>query len=266
VKAETAYAKINLALHVRRKRPDGYHDIETVFAFCEDGDELTIEQADTDQLRIDGPFADGLASTDNLVVAALVSMRRLGPVPPLSIRLTKNLPVAAGIGGGSADAAAMIRLLDRHFVHNGDGKELVFANAHLGADVGACIVSRTRRGSGIGTDLAMAADDPAGTPVLLANPRVPLSTAAVFKAWDSEDRGPLADWRHGRNDLEAPARKIVPQIGDVLDWLAAQPGATFVRMSGSGATCFALFDAMTSRDAAAARVPAEWWHMASVLR
>ena len=263
---ETAYAKINLALHIRRKRSDGYHDIETVFAFCEHGDTLAIDEAARDELSIDGPFAERLSTNENLVLAALASMRERGDIPPLTIKLTKKLPVAAGIGGGSADAAAMIRLLDRHYVHNGDDKELAFANAHLGADVPACVVSRTRFGHGVGAHLAMVSDDPAGTPVLLVNPRVPLSTGPVFEAWDGEDRGALTNWREGRNDLEAPARQIVPQIGEVLDWLSVQPGATFVRMSGSGATCFALFDAMTSRDAAAARVPAAWWHMASVLR
>ena len=106
----------------------------------------------------------------------------------------------------------------------------------------------------------------AGTPVLLVNPRVPLSTGAVFAAWDGVDRGPLGDWREGRNDLEAPAIKLVPQIADVLEWLRGQPGATFVRMSGSGATCFALFDSIEARDAAASACPAHWWHLATRLR
>lgn len=250
-RTETAYAKINLALHVRRKRADGYHDIETVFAFCEDGDVVTAEPAGDLALTIDGPFAQGLSISDNLVLDAA---RAIGVTARL--HLTKNLPVASGIGGGSADAAAVLRMF---------GNQDARIAERLGADVPACVASQTMRGSGKGEDL-MPLASLAGTPVLLVNPRVPLSTAAVFKAWDGADRGALADWRHGRNDLEAPARAIVPQIGDVIDWLRDQPGATFVRMSGSGATCFALFDTMTSRDNAAARVPAEWWHMASSLR
>ena len=108
--------------------------------------------------------------------------------------------------------------------------------------------------------------DLSGTPVLLVNPRAPLSTAEVFAAWDGADRGPLGDWREGRNDLEAPAKALVPQIGDVLSWLSAQPGATFTRMSGSGATCFALFDTEAARDEAADAVPREWWRLPTYLR
>ena len=248
---EIAYAKINLALHVRRRRSDGYHDIETVFAFCEDGDVVTAEHADDLSLTIDGPFADGLSTTDNLVLDAARAV-----VVTAALHLTKNLPVASGIGGGSADAAAVLRMFDSNDARIAE---------KLGADVPACVRSETMRGSGKG-DALTPLPSLAGTPVLLINPRLPLSTAAVFQAWDGEDRGALGNWREGRNDLEVPARAIVPQIGDVLDWLRAQPGASFVRMSGSGATCFALFDAMTSRDAAAARAPTDWWHMASVLR
>jgi len=105
-----------------------------------------------------------------------------------------------------------------------------------------------------------------GTPVLLVNPRVALSTADVFRGWDGEDRGPLGNWREGRNDLEAPAIALVPQIKAVLSWLAVRPGVTFTRMSGSGATCFALFDSEEARDAAADAVPREWWRLATFLR
>jgi 4-diphosphocytidyl-2-C-methyl-D-erythritol kinase len=111
-------------------------------------------------------------------------------------------------------------------------------------------------------------DDPtvAGTPVLLVNPRIPLSTRDVFAGWGGVDRGPLGDWRDGRNDLETPAVALVPEIGKQLDWLRGRGGATFVRMSGSGATCFAVFDSEAARDAAVRDVPAHWWHLASVLR
>jgi 4-diphosphocytidyl-2-C-methyl-D-erythritol kinase len=124
----------------------------------------------------------------------------------------------------------------------------------------------TARGTGAGDALELVDAGISGTPVLLVNPRAALSTAAVFAAWDGVDRGPLGDWREGRNDLEAPARALVPAIGDVIGWLAEQPGATFVRMSGSGATCFALFDDEDVRDAAASACPASWWHLATYLR
>ncbi len=254
---EIAYAKINLALHVRARRADGYHELETAFAFCAHGDLLSASLADTTLLTIDGPFAKGLCVDDNLVLSAA---RAIGV--PAHIHLTKNLPVASGIGGGSADAAATLRLLAGL---SGRPIPSVDVQRQLGADVPACVLSRTARGEGVGellTPLAAVT----GTPVLLVNPRTALSTATVFRAWDGEDRGVLANWRDGRNDLEAPARRLVPVIGDVLDWLAARDGVTTFRMSGSGATCFALFASIEARNRAAADVPAAWWHMASVLR
>jgi 4-diphosphocytidyl-2-C-methyl-D-erythritol kinase len=182
---ETAYAKINIALHVRARRPDGYHDIETIFAFVDAGDELRAEVADSDRLSIIGEFGNALsAGQDNLVLRALASMRAMlggEQIPPLALTLEKNLPVAAGLGGGSADAAAVIRLVDRAFHICGDATELVIANHHLGADVGACIISQTRRGTGTGWELAAVDDsDVRGLPVLLVNPREPLATGPVF--------------------------------------------------------------------------------------
>ena len=260
---ETAYAKINLALHVRRRRDDGYHDLETLFAFCADGDVVQAEDVDTLSLTIDGPFAEGLSTTDNLVLRAAAL---LGEGRGAAIRLTKNLPVAAGVGGGSADAAAILRLLSRMW---GVEADLHAIAALLGADVPGCVGSTTTRGEGRGDTLQAVDADVAGMPVLLVNPRLPLSTAAVFGAWDGVDRGALGDWRAGRNDLEAPARTLVPVIGDVLDWLSGLPGVTCVRMSGSGATCFALFDdpELCDRAAfAASRDHPQWWHKVSVLR
>jgi len=271
---ETAYAKINLALHVRRRREDGYHEIETLFAFVDAGDELVVKQAEQDRFVIHGEFAGGLSSTDNLVLSALRSMRRMGRVPQLSIELLKALPVAAGLGGGSADAGAMIRLLDRHFTRNGDGRELVFHNTHLGADVAACIVSQTRIGRGTGAELAMVEDDLDGMPVLLVNPRVPLSTGPVFQAWDGIDRGPLPQGTareialDGRNDLEAPAIGLCPAIAEVLEALE-EVEPLLARMSGSGATCFALFDDPAGLREAAdrlARDHPQWWRMEGKLR
>ncbi len=279
--SETAYAKLNLALHIRARRADGYHDIETLFAFVDGGDTLTVAVGDQDRLTITGPFADGLAvGEDNLVLRALSAMRALvpegaQPIPPLAITLDKALPIAAGIGGGSADAAAMIRLLDRNFVHLDDADELVAATTSLGADVGACIVSRTRLGTGLGADLQpVAEDDAAGCPVLLVNPLEAMPTGPVFAAWDGVDRGALGRGsvlslaRAGRNDLEAPARAICPVIDDVMAVLSAQLPA-FARMSGSGATCFALFDSIAARDSAQARIAADqpdWWLMSGLLR
>jgi 4-diphosphocytidyl-2-C-methyl-D-erythritol kinase len=269
---ETAYAKINLALHVRRRRDDGYHDIETLFAFVDTGDRIDATVADADSLTIEGEFAEGLsAGSDNLVLRALASIRAMlggDAIPPLAIRLQKNLPVAAGLGGGSADAAALIRLVDRAFHVCGDGKELVIANSHLGADVGACIVSKTRRGSGTGWELASVDDsDVKGRPVLLVNPRLPLATGPVFAAWDGIDRGALAEASAlaaalaGRNDLERPAIALCPEIDEILAVLRAQL-PMMARMSGSGATCFALFATDADCNAAAARIARDhpdWW-------
>lgn len=180
------------------------------------------------------------------------------------LTLTKNLPVSSGIGGGSADAAATLRLLTRLWqVDPGLASQVAPA---LGSDVPACLFSMTSRGEGAGDQLQLVDAGVAGLPVLLVNPRAALSTGAVFAAWDGVDRGSLDDWRLGRNDLEAPARSIVPIIGDVIDWLAAQEGASLARMSGSGATCFALFDKEANRDRAAACCPQDWWNLATFLR
>lgn len=265
--SEPAPAKLNLALHVRGKRPDGRHDIETVFAFCTDGDMLEVEPAGELSLAITGPFAEGLsAEADNLVFRAAHALREAaGTNAGAALHLKKRLPVSSGIGGGSADAAAALRLLTR--LWKADPAHAAAIAPALGSDVPACLLSLSARGGGAGDELTLL-DDPriAGTPVLLVNPRVPLSTAQVFAGWDGVDRGTLGEWRDGRNDLEGPAMALVPQIGGVLDWLRDQRGAHFVRMSGSGATCFALFDGEEDRDSAAASVPADWWHLASVLR
>ncbi len=263
--SEPAPAKLNLALHVRGKLADERHAIETVFAFCTDGDRIEGTGAGDITLEVAGPFAGGLKG-DNLVLTATRALRdATGVDRGAALRLVKNLPVASGIGGGSADAAAALRLLTR--LWSIDPAHASAVAPGLGADVPACLLSLTARGEGAGDSLKLV-DDPsiAGTPVLLINPLIPLSTSAVFSAWDGIDRGPLGVWRAGRNDLEAPARALVPPIGTVLDWLGRQPGANFVRMSGSGATCFALFNNQASRDSAAADCPAEWWHLTSFLR
>ncbi len=265
---EIAPAKVNLALHVRGKLPDGLHAIETIFAFCIDGDGLSAEEAGELELTIQGPFADQLfdSENENLVIRAAIELAgEAGVECTARLRLTKNLPVAAGLGGGSADAAAALRLLTA--VWDIDPAHASAVAPRLGADVPACLLSTTSRGDGAGNQLQLV-DDPsiAGGPVLLVNPGVPLSTRDVFERWDGVDRGPLDDWRAGRNDLEAAAITLIPEIADVLEWLRGQPGADFVRMSGSGATCFALFADEAARDAAAAECPEQWWRLATALR
>lgn len=271
---ETAYAKINLALHVRRRREDGYHELETLFAFAQDGDLLTAERADTLSLSITGPFAEGLeADETNLVLRAAKALQvASGAGQGASIKLDKRLPVAAGIGGGSADAAAALRLLTRLWGVTIPDAAMQEMAARLGADVPACLQSQTVFGSGVGEKLAaLAVDHIVGTPILLVNPLKPCPTGPVFKAWDGVDRGALdpQDWRHARNDLEAPAIGLVPEIADVTTQLRRQSGVHFVRMSGSGATCFALFGSLDERDRAAQAISAsrpDWWLLPTVLR
>lgn len=264
---EIAPAKINLALHVRGRMPDGRHRIETVFAFCTDGDRLSAESAEDLSLIESGPFAAELPPAgDNLILKAAEALRGAeGESKGAAIHLEKRLPVASGIGAGSADAAAALRLLTSLWrIDPALASEVA---PEIGSDVPACLLSLSARGEGAGDEIKQV-DLPgiSGSPILLINPRVQLSTAEVFAGWDGTDLGPLGDWREGRNDLEAPAKALVPQIETVLAWLSVQPGADFVRMSGSGATCFALFDSEESRNAAADRVPREWWRLATHLR
>ena len=267
---EIAYAKINLALHVRSREPDGYHRIETIFAFCEDGDRLSVRGGEGLSLQCTGPFAAQLgAPQDNLVFRAARELRRrAGATAGAALLLEKKLPLASGIGGGSADAAAALRLLSRWWKLEPDRQELHALARELGADVPACLASRLARGEGRGDVLTSMIGDLSGTPLLLVNPNVPLSTASVFGAWDGIDRGSLGELP-GRNDLEAPALQLAPAIGEVLEALAGMAGATFVRMSGSGATCFALFQGEAERDsgqAAIAGARPDWWTLATRLR
>ena len=263
---DIAPAKLNLALHVRGRRPDGRHDIETIFGFCTDGDRLSAVEADAISLTIGGPFADELEVEDNLVMNAAQALAAAsGSGKGAAIHLDKKLPVASGLGGGSADAAAALRLLTS--LWGIDPRFAVEVAPGLGSDVPACLLSLPMRGEGAGDELSpIDLSELAGTPVLIVNPLIPLSTAAVFAAWDGIERGPLGDWREGRNDLEAPAIALVPEIADVLDWLRDCEGTNFVRMSGSGASCFALFDDEEERDLATASVPEQWWHLATYLR
>lgn len=265
---EAAPAKLNLALHVRRRRPDGYHELETIFAFCGDGDWLSGELADSLSLSVYGPFAAALdGEEDNLVLRAARLLRdAAGVAAAARLTLEKRLPVASGLGGGSADAAAALRLLNRLWQLHWPLERLAALAAGLGADLPACVWSRPMRGEGVGEHLTPVTLDP--RPVLLLNPMVTLPTGPVFKAWDGIDRGPLATGDAlaaslaGRNDLEPPARAQAPAVGVALGALVDAGGARLVRMSGSGATCFALYDNSAERDAAALQIAAthpDWW-------
>ena len=258
-----APAKINLFLHVGDRRADGFHPLQSLAVFVDAGDELALERSDRLTLAIEGPFAEGLASgADNLVIRAAHALNATG-----RIVLTKNLPVASGIGGGSADAAAALRGLDTHWdLNRGDLRDLA---ATLGSDVPVCLDSKAAWMEGRGEALTPAAVPP--QPMVLVNPRVGVSTAEVFRTLRSrtgvgmplELSGDLVGFlRRMRNDLEAPARAIQPVIGDVLEALAAAPDILLARMSGSGATCFGLFADDASATKAARILSAghpNWW-------
>lgn len=275
---EIAYAKINLALHVRAREADGYHRIETLFAFAEDGDLLTAEPSADLTLSVTGPFGSALAGApNNLVLDAAHALREaFGTKRGAAIGLEKRLPVASGIGGGSADAAAALRLLSRLWDLPPDPDRIGAIARALGADVPACVGSLPVRGEGRGDDLRpIDAGALAGMPLLLVNPGVPVATGTVFSGWDGIDRGalaeadPLAVALDARNDLEPPARRIAPEIDDVLALLGQSEGVRLARMSGSGATCFALFSsqaACDSAEAAIARAHPGWWCFKTVLR
>jgi len=272
--AEFAPAKVNLALHVTGRRDDGYHTLDSLVAFPRVGDRLEAEPAAGLSLAIDGPFAGDLGTgADNLVLRAALLLRGAA-AHGAALRLVKSLPVASGIGGGSADAAAALRLLSRLWdLPMPPGAAL----AALGADVPACAAATACRMRGIGERL-----DPVALPpfwLVLANPGVPVSTPGVFAALAERANPPmpappsfpdadaLADWLAAqRNDLERPAAALAPAIGTVLEAIAAQPGCRLARMSGSGATCFGLFTAAAPALAAAEalrRAGSSWWTVAA---
>ncbi len=276
-----APAKVNLALHVRRRRDDGYHDLETIFAFTEFGDKLTGTAADALTLTAEGEFAGAVGAADDLVLrAAWALAEAAGVADGAALMLTKRIPVAAGLGGGSADAAAALRLLNRLWGLDWPLARLAELGSALGADVPACVFGTPQLGYGRGEVLmpytgAAGANTPgatlAGTPILLVNPRIAMPTGPVFAGWDRVDRGPLdaalplADLR---NDLTTPASAINATLTRVLTALD-EVGAALSRMSGSGATCFGLFADAASCEAARDRIAtahAEWWSVATTLR
>lgn len=272
---EPAPAKINLALHLRRRRPDGYHDLESIFAFTDFGDRVSANDGDGDgdglALSLSGPMAAAAdVGDDNLVLrAARALAAAAGIAPRAQLHLDKQIPVAAGLGGGSADAAAALRLLNRLWGLDWPLERLAALAEPLGADVPVCVFSRTMFGAGKGEQLSPWPDSMAGTPLLLVNPRVAVPTGPVFAGWDRQDRGgidPGAPLAALRNDMTAAAVAIQPVIAEVLDRLAAQ-SPLLSRMSGSGATCLALFETMAARDAAAAALATTgWWLCPTLIR
>ena len=270
---EQARAKINLTLHVGRVIKDpsdpyyGYHPLDSLVVFADIGDELEIFDAEKTTLSIGGPFGMGLtAEGDNLILRAL----KAANASPQSVTLEKHLPVSAGIGGGSANAAAILRMCDI---------DDVGMAVSLGADVPVCLRSETAHMTGIGEDVTLI-PDMGQLHALLVNPRVAVSTGAIFKAFDAspdirETPRPmrangdlLSRALDGRNDLEPIAMAQAPVIGDVLRMLASQNGCQLARMSGSGATCFGVFEsrrALRKAEAAIRAQAPEWWCVATLL-
>lgn len=275
-----AAAKLNLALHVLGRRADGYHDLDSLVVFADLGDRIAVRPAPSLSLDLTGPQAAGVPSgADNLVLRAAGLLSGGGAGPGAVISLHKVLPVASGIGGGSADAAATLRALAALWdvpLPPGD------AVLRLGADVPVCLFGRPCRMTGIGGGIA-----PVGFPLpeaalLLVNPGIALSTPAVFAALDRRDHPPLprdlppagslgdlaAFLAAQRNDLEAPAIRLAPVIAEVIAAIGAQPGCRLARMSGSGATCFGLFERRVVAEAAARalrRARPGWWVEAASL-
>ncbi len=282
-----APAKVNLALHVTGRREDGHHLLDTLVAFAPVGDRLSVTAANTLSLTVEGPEAAGVpADMDNLALrAAAIFAGERG----FALTLTKHLPAASGIGGGSADAAAALRAVlalrpgwtNAHWQAQDEAlrpfAEDILA---LGADVPMCLLARPCRARGIGERIEFVDLPP--VPAVLVNPRVPVSTRDVFARLDRPNNPPmpaslpdLADtagligWlRRQRNDLQAPAMSVAPEVGHVLTAIGGQPGCGLARMSGSGATCFGLFaDEDDARRAAGAlyRDRPDWWVAGGVL-
>lgn len=280
--SEAAPAKINLCLHVTGRRDDGYHLLSSLVVFADIGDELGYEPSEDLSLDLTGPEAGGLAAEpDNLVLrAARALAAEAGREPSGRLTLTKRLPVASGIGGGSADAAAAMRLLARAWGVEMAAPARARLALGLGADVPMCLAGRPAVAAGIGEELTPLPDMP-GLDLVLVNPRRPVSTPAVFRARGGPfgdpvgpvptvSRADLVGWLAARrNDLEEAARRVEPAIGKTLDLLARQAGCRLARMSGSGATCFGIFDEGAAAQSAAAMIAAAepgWWVRATRTR
>ena len=277
---ETAPAKINLALHVTGRRADGYHLIDTLVVFADLGDTVTVSPADDLSLTIDGPFAGNLEGTDdNLVMRAArmlaeVARDRGLKVVGARLNLTKNLPVASGIGGGSADAAATLRALNRLWELQLETSELAALGEPLGADVPMCVSGEALRATGIGTELHPTTGLPRLS-LVLVNPGIAVSTPDVFKALsrrenaalpevpETADLGTFCDYLTTcRNDLEETAIGLSPAIADTLAQLNETDGCRLARMSGSGATCYGVYASDQAATNAAQSLKAarpDWW-------
>jgi 4-diphosphocytidyl-2-C-methyl-D-erythritol kinase len=271
-----APAKVNLALHVVGRRPDGYHELDTLVAFADVGDRIRVRTADALTLSVSGPFsAHAPAGEDNLVLkAARLLTARCNAPGGAAIELEKHLPAGAGFGGGSADAAAALHALNRLWGLGLPGESLAELGEALGADVPMCVAGRTLRARGRGEALTLVEGWPA-LPLVLVWPGEPVSTAAVFAAlarWENPPLPPFpapaglvaaAEWLSGcRNDLEEPAAALAPAIGAALEGLRETEGCLLARMSGSGSGCFGLYGDSSAAAVAAAslRTAAHgWW-------
>jgi 4-diphosphocytidyl-2-C-methyl-D-erythritol kinase len=279
---EQAPAKVNLDLRVTGRRPDGYHELDSIVTFAASADRLTFAPDPELKLALSGPFVAALTGqADNLVLRAACRLAdHAGCSPHVRITLDKRIPVAAGLGGGSADAAATLRGLCRLWRLELTLADLLPLALELGADVPVCLLSRPTRMRGIGERL-----EPIELPALdlvLANPNQAVPTAQVFAAVGScgsvrgpdrpmpGDRADLLAWLAARgNDLEAPVRRLAPAIVEVIEALHMEPGCRLARMSGSGATCFGVFDdapAAARAVRALRRMRPEWWVASTVTR
>ncbi|HKL56689.1 MAG: 4-(cytidine 5'-diphospho)-2-C-methyl-D-erythritol kinase [Roseovarius sp.] len=267
-----APAKINLTLHVTGQRDNGYHELDSLVVFADIGDRIGIELAETSELTVEGPMANGVPEDDDNLVMRAARLMGLDA----RIRLQKFLPNAAGLGGGSSDAAAVLRALAQL-----SGRPVPEDALSLGADVPACLQARAARMRGIGESITPVTGLPALHAVLI-NPAAPVATQSVFQQLQTRANAPMPDelppladagaavaWlRSMRNDLEAPAQALQPVIGQVIETLSATPGCQLARMSGSGATCFGLYNDAETAASAAGRLRegfAGWWVAATRL-
>lgn len=267
----TASAKLNLYLCLTGRRPqDGYHLLDSLVLFTAFGDTLEAEAANTLSLRLSGPFAGAVDAQDNLVLRAAQCLRaRYGLTYGAALRLDKHIPVGAGLGGGSADAAATLHLLNALWDIGAGADELAALALPLGADVPACLLAQPLHMSGIGEVITPMPDFRLNRAIVLVNPGEPLLTAAVYREYarrgtysapvEASRRG---DYAARRNDMQEAAIALCPPVRDVLDLLAAQAGCELARLCGSGATCFGLFaDAAAAGRAGEAIRSAQpgWW-------
>ena len=287
IDVETARAKVNLTLHVLSRRAGGYHTIESLAVFPDLADRVGAAPSPNGRtdLALDGEFAaelDLLSSPrDNLVLHAAEALRQAARkrLQPLHFALTKRIPIASGLGGGSADAAATLRLLNRHWGLRLKDSELARIGLELGADVPMCIASKPVVATGIGERLSPAASIP-DLPLVLVNPRFPLSTASVFRELKGSERSPMLPiqakfrsviafviWlRQTRNDLSEPARSVTNLAERAVKALSSDPDCMFARMSGSGPTAFGIFAKMSNAERAAERIRQKrphWWVVAT---